>query len=178
VFTAINPSNSDFNLKNGTVNKKTLLNLGANYRYDGSSLSNNLVAAGASTFGVTYAKTLDVSQITELSNGPALSLPTRAVNLGGTVTISNAFNLLTGATTQNTNQFAIASSGWTNTNAFNCTMFITGATAATFTYSDGTNAIFTDTGLTFTTSETLPMGPSYKVVVSSGTITGNAIVSH
>lgn len=78
--------------------------------------------------------------------------------------------------TINTNQFAVAATGWTNTNAFNCVMYITAATAATFTYSDGTNTIFTDTGLTFTTAETFTMHPSYKVVVASGTITGIAIV--
>jgi len=81
-----------------------------------------------------------------------------------------------GLSTQNTNQFAVAATGWTNTNAFNCVMYITAATAATFTYSDGTNTIFTDTGLTFTTAESFIMHPSYKVVVSSGTITGVAIV--
>lgn len=86
-------------------------------------------------------------------------------------------NISTGGfTTINTNQFAVSSTGWTNSNAFDCVMYITGATAATFTYSDGTNTIFTDTGLTFTTAETLIMHPSYKVVVSSGTITGIAIV--
>lgn len=77
--------------------------------------------------------------------------------------------------TKNTNTFPVASTGWTNTNQFNCVMYITSATAATFTYSDGTNSIFTDTGLTFTTSETLIMHPSYKVTVASGTIVGTAI---
>jgi len=86
-------------------------------------------------------------------------------------------NISTGGfTTINTNQFAVSSTGWTNSNAFDCIMYITSATAATFTYSDGTNTIFTDSGLTFTTSETLIMHPSYKVVVSSGTISGVAIV--
>lgn len=80
-----------------------------------------------------------------------------------------------GFNTYNTNQFTVAASGWTNTNAFNCVMYITGATAATFTVSDGTNTIFTDTGLTFTTAETIVMHPSYKVTVASGTITGVAV---
>lgn len=83
-----------------------------------------------------------------------------------------------GYVTINTNQYVVAASGWTNTNSFNCTLYITSATAATFTYNDGTNNIFTDTGLTFTTAESFGMGPSYKITVASGTITGVAIASH
>lgn len=86
--------------------------------------------------------------------------------------------LAAGFVTINTNQYAVSATGWTNTNSFNCTLYITSATAATFTYNDGTNNIFTDTGLTFTTSESFGMGPSYKVTVASGTITGVAIASH
>jgi hypothetical protein len=101
---------------------------------------------------------------------------TNNLGVGGTANVTGLLTLNNGVATVKTNQFAVASSGWTNTNAFDCVMYITAATAATFTYSDGTNTIFTDTGLTFTTSESLVMHPSYKVVVASGTITGVAIV--
>jgi hypothetical protein len=109
---------------------------------------------------------------------------TQATNIPVHVTLSMDPNTLIqggrngGFTTYNTNQFAVAASGWTNTNSFNCTLYITSATAATFTLSDGTNSIYTDTGLTFTTAETIGMGPSYKLTVASGSIVGVATASH
>lgn len=114
-------------------------------------------------------------QDTRLAVGSANqgSLGSAAARAGQIYSVTN--NAI-GFTTQNTNQFAVAATGWTNTNNFNCVVYITAATAATFTFSDGTNTIFTDTGLTFTTAETLILHPSYKIVVASGTITAVAVV--
>lgn len=127
---------------------------------------------GLGLFTLADSATSPAIKIHNGFSGGAADVVTVKSNLDDLGTIS----ALTGYKTLNTNQFAVASTGWTNTNALNCVMYITGATAATFTFSDGTNTIFTDTGLTFTTSETLLMHPSYKVVVSSGTITGVATV--
>lgn len=106
--------------------------------------------------------------------------PSFAMDVVGIINSSSNIQagVAAGYVTLNTNQYVVATSGWTNTNSFDCTLYITSATAATFTYNDGTNNIFTDTGLTFTTAESFGMGPSYKVTVASGTITGVAIASH
>lgn len=86
----------------GTVNKKSQLLLGNIYRIQGSdgsatALAIQTVAAGSTSTGITWIPNIDPSQITEPTYsggfvGTPLSLPTRAVNLGGTVTITNSLS--------------------------------------------------------------------------------------
>lgn len=77
--------------------------------------------------------------------------------------------------TRNTNTFAIAATGWTNTNAFNCTLILSNTATVTVTYSDGTNTIFSTSVPATAIPMTLPMHPSYKVT-ASGNLAGKVIV--
>ena len=116
----------------------------------------------ASTFSGTYTGTIAASAIT--SGTVALA---RSTTNFVSITVTN------GVKTQNTNQYAIAASGWTNTNSFNCVAYVV-PTAATITYSDGTNTIGTYTSVTSVGPIPFVMHPSYKVTAASG-LAGKAV---
>lgn len=66
--------------------------------------------------------------------------------------------------TQNTNQFTITSTGWTNTNPFNCIAYPT-ASSVSVTNGDGTNTIQT---VTISTGASFFMPPHYTITAASG----------
>lgn len=110
------------------------------------------------------------AQVGDLANQPAYTVFGNSTGVSSTPTF-NTVPVSLGHSTLRTNLFAIAATGWTNTNSFNCVAMVS-ATAATVTYSDGTNTIRTFTGITQELQ--LPMHPSYKFTAASG-LAGNAI---
>jgi len=89
----------DILLQAGTVGKKSAMYVGNIYKLDGSPLLINAVGAGVTALPLKYIPPVDPSQIIELTNAggfvpPALSLPTRAVNLGGLLTATNGISTL------------------------------------------------------------------------------------
>lgn len=100
-------------------------------------------------------------------NGSTTRRQVGRISQDGVIISTNGF------ASNNTNQYVIASTGWTNTNSFSCTALIT-ATAATATLSDGTNTVHTYT--TITGELSIPMHPSYKITAASG-LSGVAILT-
>lgn len=98
----------------------------------------------------------NVLQVDALGSARALTVGTN-----GVVSASKGY------ATYNTNQYIIAATGWTNTNAFNCVAYVT-PTSASYTYSDGTNTIMTGAAITATTPITFVMHPSYKITAAAG----------
>ena len=170
---------STVNVNKGVVAGSGVLANGTNiYSHgDGITITNgygiyNLGSNNASTNGVNIG--MVGSGFTNPSNGSWNTGVTNA-NLSQSGT-NNQFtgNVLgTSFATQNTNQFTIAASGWTNTNSFNCVAYVV-PTAATITYSDGTNTIGTYTSVTSVGPIPFVMHPSYKVTAASG-LAGKAV---
>lgn len=88
---------------------------------------------------------------------------TQGVVIPALLTIA-AVGQTNGFATYNTNQYPVAATGWTNTNAFNCVAYANG-TAVAVTFSDGTNTIATSTISTITA---YAMHPSYKITAAAG----------
>lgn len=72
-----------------------------------------------------------------------------------------------------TNQFVIAASGWTNTNAFNCIARVS-MSSATYTYSDGFRAIETGSSVTTTVPTAFELHPGWSISAASG-LSGKAV---
>lgn len=81
-------SNADILVNAATAGRTNAVTISQVSKYDGTPLG--IITNGVNTrYTITYPPTVDPSQISEMLIGTPLSLPTRAVNFGGTLTVTN-----------------------------------------------------------------------------------------